>query len=180
MTDIRTHHMIYGHCQDYITGETIVDTDDERIRQQLARMLVEELGYAKDEVKVHQAIDTLFNGQFVTSKVDMALRLQGHFFLVVRYGPGSLVTRERAAVAAARVWHEEYQIPLAVVTNGQDAELLDTASGEVLATGMAAIPSRQKAMEMLDSLSFEPLTDEKRRQREKRVLNSFDVEVCCV
>ena len=41
MADIPSHHYIYGTCVDYITGETIVDTDDERCRQELAKLLVE-------------------------------------------------------------------------------------------------------------------------------------------
>ena len=41
MADVPSHHLIYGHCNDFITGETVVDTDDERYRQKLARFLVE-------------------------------------------------------------------------------------------------------------------------------------------
>lgn len=100
-------------------------------------------------------------------------------FLIIRYAPGSLVTRERSAVAAARVLLEEYQIPLAVVTNGEDAELLDTLTGKVLASGMGAIPTRGQAEEMLGQLRFEPLFDEKKREKELRILNAYDVEVCC-
>ena len=47
MADIPSHHYIYGTCVDYLTGETIVDTDDERCRQELAKLLVEKKGYAK-------------------------------------------------------------------------------------------------------------------------------------
>ena len=46
MADIPTHHMIYGSLVDYVTGEPLVDTDDERYRQKLARLLVEERGFA--------------------------------------------------------------------------------------------------------------------------------------
>ena len=34
--------MIYGETNDFVTGERITDTDDERYRQKLARFLVEE------------------------------------------------------------------------------------------------------------------------------------------
>jgi hypothetical protein len=47
MADIPSHHYIYGTCIDYITGETIVDTDDERCRQDLAKFLVERRGMPK-------------------------------------------------------------------------------------------------------------------------------------
>lgn len=178
MTDIPSHHMIYGHCTDYITGEKLVDTDDERYRQQLARLMVEEKGWAKEEVEMRLLIETLFNKQFVASKITMTLNIEGKRCLIVRYAPGSLVTRERSALAAARVLDENYQIPLAVVTNGRDAELLDTYTGEVLAKGMDAIPSRAEIEEKLPGLRFEPFSD-KKREGELRILNAFDVEICC-
>ncbi|MGR0480634.1 MAG: hypothetical protein ACTFAL_04315 [Candidatus Electronema sp. V4] len=36
------HQLVYGSLRDYLTGELLPDTDDERFRQQLARLLVEE------------------------------------------------------------------------------------------------------------------------------------------
>ena len=73
-----------------------------------------------------------------------------------------------------------YQIPLAVVTNCREAELLDTYSGKVIGTGLAGIPSKEEAAGLIRSLSFEPLTDETRADRERRILNAYDVELCCV
>lgn len=179
MADIPTHHMIYGQCRDFITGEQLVDTDDERMRQELARLMVAEKGWAREEVEMRLRIETLFNRQFVASKITMALRLEGRRCLIIRYAPGSLVTRERAALAAARVLDADHQIPLVVVTNGRDAELLDTASGEVLGQGMAAIPSKEEVRALLAGRSYGPPYEGARRERELRVLNAFDVEVCC-
>lgn len=178
MTDIPVHHLIYGHCLDYITGQQLVDTDDERRRQELARLMVEEKGWPKEDIEMRLTIETLFNGHFVTSKITMVLGMDGRQCLLIRYAPGSLVTRERSAVAAARVLDADYQIPLAVVTNGCDAELLDTYSGAVLGRGMAALPSREEVARMMAGLRFAPY-DPKKRQRELRVLNAFDVEICC-
>ncbi|HIJ79693.1 MAG: type I restriction enzyme HsdR N-terminal domain-containing protein [Desulfobulbaceae bacterium] len=178
MADIPSHHMIYGTCPDYVTGESVVDTDDERYRQKLARFLVEEKGYAKTDLVMRQKIETLFAGQFVVSKIDMVVALNGRQLMILRYGPGSLVTRERPALAAARVLNPAQRIPLTVVTNGEDGELLDTLSGKVIATGLDQIPSREQAAAMLAQLDFTPLAEEK-REPELRILNAFDVEVCC-
>jgi len=179
MAELPSHHFIYGSCTDYLTGETIVDTDDERIRQQLARLLVEEKGYEKAALTPRRKIETLFAGQFVVSTIDLTVAVGGRQLFIVRYGPGSLVTRERPGIAAARVLESDYQIPYAVVTNGRDAELLETASGKVLGTGMAAIPDRRQAEELAASSVFPPPPDEGRREKELRILNAFDVEVCC-
>lgn len=178
MTDIPTHHMIYGHCTDYITGEKLVDTDDERFRQELARSMVEEKGWSKEDVEMRFTIETLFNKQFVSSKITMVISLHGKRCMVIRYAPGSLVTRERSAVAAARVLDPQYQIPLAVVTNGRDAELIDTYSGKIIGVGMDAVLSKDEVVQMAAGLRFD-LFDDKKRERELRILNAFDVEICC-
>jgi len=174
-----THHIVYGTLRDYLTGEELPDTDDERTRQDLARVMVEDKGYAKSDLEPRRFIETLFATQFVRSTITLTVSLDGRRIMVIRYAPGSLVSRERSAIAAARVLEEEYQMPLAVVTNGRDAELLDTGNGQVLATGMDGIPNYQKARDLLPTLVFREPLDEKKRERELRILNAFDVEICC-
>jgi hypothetical protein len=178
MADIPSHHLIYGTCTDFVTGEQIVDTDDERYRQQLARYLVEDRGYEKADIEVRRRIETLFAGQFVTSTIDLVVKHQGRRFMVIRYGPGSIVTRERPAIAAARVIDPDHQVPIAVATNGTDASILDTLTGKILGQGLEGIPRREDAAEFLSRLAFEPLPESK-RERELRILNAYDVEVCC-
>lgn len=180
MSDHPSHHLVYGTLNDYLTGEELVDTDDERIRQQLGRMMVEQLGYRRDELKPRLTIETLFTRNFVTSTIELTVELQQKQIMIIRYGPGSLVSRERSALAAARVLNDEYRIPLAVVTNGRDAVLLDTITGKVLDQGMKAIPDRTQVLEMLPSLIFLPPQDGEKRLREKRILNAFDLERCCI
>lgn len=177
--DIPTHHLIYGVCTDLLTGETIVDTDDERIRQEIIRLMLEEKGYEKGEIVPRRAINTLFGGRFVTSIVDLSFFLQGKCFMALRYGPGSLVTRERAAVAAARVIEPDYVVPFAAVTNGRDAELIDSVAAKAVATGMDSLPSRNKAMAMLAQLDFSAGLTPGKREKELRILNAYDFEQCC-
>ena len=179
MADIPSHHLIYGMCTDFVTGESVVDTDDERYRQKLARLLVEEKGYAKVDLEMRFKIETLFAKQFVVSIIDFIVRLKGKRFMVIRYGPGSLVTRERPAIAAARVLDPRYRIPFAVVTNGEDAELLDTLTAKVLKQGLEAIPDKKEASHLFADLEFAPFMEKDRRERELRILNAYDVEVCC-
>ena len=45
------HHLILGEINDIITGETVPDTHDERYRQKLARLLIDNLGYAKQDIE---------------------------------------------------------------------------------------------------------------------------------
>ena len=180
MPDIPSHHMIYGTLTDFVTGEALVDTDDERYRQKLARLLVEEKGFVREELEPRRKIETLFAGCFVVSTIELVVRLAGRPLMLLRYGPGSLVSRERPTLAAARVIEPDTLIPLAVISNGEDAEILDTVSGKVTATGLAAIPDRQQLVALAASQPPLPGLPPDRREKELRILNAFDVEGCCV
>ena len=180
MAHASSHHLVYGTLRDYLTGEELTDTDDERYRQALSRMMVEEKGYARDELVPRKYVETLFSRCYVRSTIELTVQLLGREVMILRYGPGSLVSRERAAIAAARVLNPKYRIPLAVVTNGEDAELLDTSTGKILGYGLHSIPDRSAAEKMLYSLDFLPPQDDQKRERELRILNVFDVERCCV
>ncbi len=176
----KPHHLIYGTLRDYLTDEELTDTDDERIRQDLSRLMVEEKGYDREQLQPRLKIETLFSRCFVVSTIELTVSLANKQYMIIRYGPGSLVSRERAAIAAARVINHEYCLPLAVVTNGQDAELLETRTGKILGYGLDSIPDRKTLEEMAGQLVFPPPPESKRREQELRILNAFDVERCCM
>ncbi|HSO08525.1 MAG TPA: type I restriction enzyme HsdR N-terminal domain-containing protein, partial [Desulfoprunum sp.] len=175
-----SHHLIYGTLRDYLTGEELTDTDDERIRQELSSMMVEEKLYHRDELLPRLSIDTFFARCYVRSVIDLTVCLENRQIMIIRYGPGSLVSRERAAIAAARVLNPAYVIPLAVVTNGREAELLDTSTGKILEYGLDSIPDRSTALAMTANMPILPPPQGKKREQEMRILNAFDVERCCI
>ncbi|MEE4240999.1 MAG: type I restriction enzyme HsdR N-terminal domain-containing protein [Desulfopila sp.] len=174
------HHLVYGSLNDYLTGEELTDTDDERIRQDISRYMVEEKKYHKNQLIPRLYIETLFTTNFVRSTIDLTVTAKDRHFMIIRYGPGSLVSRERSAVAAARVLHPEYRIPLAVVTNGREAEIIDTATGKIIGNGLESLPDRVQAEELISTLTFLPRQSDLDLEREKRILNAFDVERCCL
>ena len=166
------HKRILGKTTDFITGREITDTDDECYRQKLARFLVEVKGYEKGDIGPKRRIEMEIEGKRVLSMVDFVVSVEGRPFMVIKYGPGSLVTRERPALAAARVL-EDYQIPLTVVTNGEDAEILDTVSGKVLSTGIKAITDKATAIESFRKITPARLSANQ-VETEKRILSAYD------
>jgi hypothetical protein len=166
------HKRILGKTTDFITGREITDTDDERYRQKLARFLVEAKGYAKSDITPKRRIEMEIEGKKVLSMIDFVVSTDGRSVMVIKYGPGSLVTRERPALAAARIL-EDHQIPLSVVTNGEDAEVLDTASGNLVSTGIDSIPDKARAREMGEKGTLQKLSA-KQIEAEKRILSAYD------
>ncbi len=131
---------------DLITGRPLPPSDDEPVRQ-AAEALLLQLGYQRREIAVDAARDLGPDYDGLTVLADLLVSRGGRAAMVLRCARGSLVTREKEVVACARLIAPAWA-PLAVAINGKDAELIETASGEVLATGLAAVP----APEQLDRL----------------------------
>jgi hypothetical protein len=169
---IRTEERII----DFITGQTFIDTDDERIRQRIERLLIEEKGYSKNDIGVDRWFNIILGDEINRSKVDLVVGVEEKIFMIIKCARGSLVSREREVLSCARIL-DVYQIPFAVITNGEDAEVLDTISGEVIGCGLGAIPSKNQALEALGRIELKRLP-EKRIEKEKRIFLVFDVFKC--
>jgi hypothetical protein len=162
----------YDMLTDYITENEVPNIGAEENRQRVERFLVETKGYSKDDIEVDADLKFTIGDEDVHSNVDLVVSVQGKRFMVLKCVPGSLGSRQRETLAAARLL-DAYQIPFSVVTDGKDAELLDTVTGEVLDHGMEAIASKQEALERMKDVKLEPYPEEK-LERERIIFRSYD------
>lgn len=162
--------------RDYLTGRELPYGDDEYIRQAVERVLVEGKGIPAPWIEVDLKFPIELCGERQEGRLDLLVRCSGRPFMALKCTRGSLVTREREALAASRLAFES-QVPLTVVTNGEDAELLDTASGKVLGRGLAAIPTRAEAEARLAALPETSLPPG-RRVMEERIYLAYQTFQC--
>lgn len=161
---------------DFITGRAVPNAGAEGNRQEVERFLVEVRGYDRNDIEVDAVITLDMDGNAYHSTVDLVVRVNGFRFMVIKCAAGSLASREREVIAAARLL-DDYQIPLSVASDGRAAFIWDTVSGESLGMGMEAIPSKAKAQEMFDPADVVPL-DEKRRFRQKLIFRTYATRSC--
>jgi Type I restriction enzyme R protein N terminus (HSDR_N) len=161
---------------DYLSGREIPFSNRDNIRQKLLKTLVEEKGYRKEDISLDREIRFEIEGREVCSPVDISIGLGGKTLMVFKCASGSVVSRERQIIAAARLL-EEYVIPFAVVTNGVNIELLDTISEKVIGDGMQFIPSRQELLENSGNLTLKS-SKKKKLVYEQRILHTYD-EISC-
>ncbi len=161
-----SHHLILGELVDFLSGKTIPDTHDERYRQQIARHLVNELGFDKSDIEAGREITIHTTGRSAVVKADFLIYRNQHAVMMINYAPGSLVTRRLPTLALSRLIFD-YQIPFVVVTNGEDAELISGKTGKVEGEGLSAIPGPEH--HIIQSLpdTFEAVSAKKRSQAEK-------------
>ena len=162
----------YDMLTDFVTGKEVPNIGAEENRQRVERFLIETKGYTKDDIEVDADLKFTIGDEEVNSNVDLVVRVLGKRFMVLRCVPGSLVSRQRETLAAARLL-DTYQIPFSVVTDGKDAQLLNTATGKVLDQGMAAIPSKEEAIRRMTEMKLQPFPQE-RLERERIVFRSYD------
>ena len=157
---------------DFITGQKVVDTTDERVRQGIERFLIEEKGYSKDDIGVDKGFDIRIEQKINRAKVDLVISVEGKRFMIIKCSRGSLSSWEREVLSCARIF-DIYVIPVAVITDGEDAEILDPVTGKAIGYGLVEIPSRHEALEAIKRIEFKELPDDK-REKEKRVFLAFE------
>ena len=171
------HHLVLGKLKDLLTGRMVADTLDERIRQKLARLLVEVKGFAPTDILSRYAYTVHCGPRSAVIPIDFIVYRDGCAAMLIKYGPGSLVTRHQPVLAAARIVADR-PIPLAVVTNGRDADVLATPSGKVLAAGIPGIPDRQQLHSMGVSYDL-PKLSAGSIEKNARILYAYEVDGAC-
>ena len=171
------HHLILGQLQDCITGEALDDTHDERYRQKIARLLMERKGYAPAMLSPRFELAVEVDGRRARLTVTLIAWVGRRMAMLMQYGPGSLTTRHRPALALGRL-AAPYQIPVVVVTNGEQADILDGLSGHCTASGLDNLPSCA-ALTRLAGRSAWPSIDARRKDMESRIVFAFEVDDRC-
>lgn len=171
------HHLILGKTIDYLTGKVIEDTHDERYRQKIARLLIDSLEYTKSEITPRRQMVISAGHQKAAVPVDFIITIDHKVGMLIKYGPGSLTTRHTPAVAIAHLI-ADYRVPFVVVTNGEDAEVLDTASEKIMAKGLDQIPARPELVRIINTHSFAPVPP-KKQEMAARIVYCYEIDGAC-
>jgi hypothetical protein len=147
-------------------------------RSMVEFLLREKKGYASGDIRKGSAFEVALDGEAAWSSVDFIVSLEGRIGMIIKCAAGSLDSRQRQAVAAARVITSP-PVPVAVVADPVTAQVLDGSSGRLIGEGFGAIPVRDRLQEILAASGAEPLSPS-RREKEKRILLAFDAIKCCV
>jgi hypothetical protein len=159
---------------DFITGKSLRNIGPEASRQIIEKFLVNEKGYEKEDIIVDKELIVQFKGEDYNSSIDLIVNCNKKAFIAITCVAGSIGSYEREILAGARLVYD-YQIPFAVSTDARDAVLLDTFSGKKTGQGLDAIPSKEAALKMLESIVYQPL-DINRKEREMIIFRSFNLE----
>ncbi len=171
------HHLILGQLTDCISGRTLDDTLDERHRQRIGHLLVKQKGYSKACLTSRHEIEVHADGKCARLLITYCAILGDRIAMLIQYGPGSLVTRHRPALAMARLV-ADYQVPVVVITNGEAADILSGESGTRIAKGLDQIPDCDQLTEIIKDHTW-PTVSPERALMEARILMAYEVDGRC-
>jgi hypothetical protein len=169
--------VVYGQLIDLISGESLADTEDERLRQQIARRLLTKCGFSRQQIQARMHVRVAAGEKRAEVPLDFLVSLDGLPAMMIKYGPGSIVTRHRPALALARLLGP-YAVPVVVVTNGRAADILETSSGRVIGSGLEAILTR-KALESRLAATPPATVNDRQAEMAARIVYAFEIDGSC-
>jgi hypothetical protein len=155
-----------------LNSPSACDTIKEEVIRKKTFDLLLEKGYLLKDLEEDVPYTLQTEQELFQLRASFLIKLKDRYSVLIKCGAGSLLARERPALALSRLF-TEHQIPLTIVTNGEDAVLLDTLTGETLGCGLSAIPDKIDLLSRREELKFLPLS-EKRVALEKRILSAFE------
>ena len=158
--------------KDYVTGEEIPNIGSEENRQAVEKYLVEQKGFLKEDLEINAPLEIDIRGEAYHARIDIVAAAGSRRLMAIKCAAGSLGSREKEILSAAKLI-ESYQLPLAVVSDGKTAIVMDTLSGKTIGEGLAAIPSREELTGRFSDNDFQPVPAN-RLEQVKLIFRSYD------
>jgi hypothetical protein len=162
----------YDWITDFVSGRRVPNIGAEEHRQAVEEFLVKDRGYPLESIGVDVDLSMDIRGERYSSQLDLVVTVRDRPFMVIKCAAGSLGSREKEVIAAARVV-DLSPAPYAVVSDGKTAIVYDALSRGKIGEGLSRIPSYAEAKRLAASVPPEEIP-ETVRERDKIIFRSYD------
>lgn len=148
------------------------------IKQIVWDILTLEKGYNIDEITVDPQFTININNKPVNVSIDFLIEINSVKSMIIRCTSSALESWERYILAFSRAV-EDYQIPFAIVTDGDNAKIFDTINNKIIGNKLSEIFNRETLVKLINDykkLSFNP----EKIEKEKRIVYAFEAIKCPV
>jgi Type I restriction enzyme R protein N terminus (HSDR_N) len=139
-------------------------------------ILTKEKGFYPEEIQIDPQFILPLSTCDATVGIDFMITLEGISFMIIRCVSSGIESWERYVVAFARAV-KNYQIPYAVITDGEQAKVLDIINDSFEYKSVQELFTRRKAMTLIKNFSKIPCPDI-RQEKEKRIIYAFEGIKC--
>ncbi|MFO7839438.1 MAG: type I restriction enzyme HsdR N-terminal domain-containing protein [Desulfosalsimonadaceae bacterium] len=162
----------YEMITDFITGRSVANIGAEEHRQAVEKYLYKEKGFGAEYIGVDVPLSLTVRGEPYNTRLDLLVTVGEKPFMVIKCAAGSLESREKEVIAAARVL-QPIPAPYAAVSDGKTAFVYDSAKRTKIGEGLSQIPAYKEAERFIASYEPGPV-DKKHLEREKIIFKSYD------
>ncbi|MGM0451579.1 MAG: type I restriction enzyme HsdR N-terminal domain-containing protein [Thermodesulfobacteriota bacterium] len=163
----------YQMITDFVTEKPVPDVGAEANRQAVERYLVNEKGYRRNDISVDMDLDLEVAGNRYKTRLDLVVFVDGTAAMVIKCAAGSLDSREKEVIAAARVAAGR-PMPYAAASDGQTALVYDAVNRKKCGQGLASLPSPEALRQKL-AQDRPAAISPGRLEKEKLIFRSYDL-----
>jgi len=146
------------------------------IKQAVWEFLIKEKQFKPKEIETDPEFRLILGDRETTVSIDFVVNLPSASLMVLQCSSGSLEAWERYVTAFARVV-KDYQIPYAVVTDGDKARIIDVLAGKLIGDSLGQLFNREEALDRMKDFKKIPCPVNK-LEREKRIVYAFESIKC--
>jgi hypothetical protein len=141
-------------------------------------VLIEEKKYEPADIAIDPDFTLQLSSGQATVGIDMVIAFSGVNFLAIKCSSSDIESWVRYVTAFARSVND-YQIPYAMVTDGEHAKIIDVLNGTSVGDSIYDLFTRGQALEKMKDFQKIPCPA-KRLEREKSIVHAFEGIKCPV
>lgn len=146
------------------------------VKQKVWEILTKEKKFNPGEIEIDPEFRLRLSDCEATVSIDFIVDIPSASFMVVKCASSAIESWERYVISFARVI-KDYQIPYAVVTDGDNARIIDVLTGSLVSESIKNLLNRQEALDKMKDFKKIPCFVN-RLEREKRIIYAFEGIKC--
>jgi Type I restriction enzyme R protein N terminus (HSDR_N) len=152
--------------------EEIEATQLTGIKQKIWEFLVKEKQFKPEEIMTDPKFKLTLGHRETLISIDFVINLPSASFMVIQCSSSSLEAWERYVTSFARVV-KDYQIPYAVVTDGEKALIINVLGGRLIGESLSDLFTRGETLNRIKDFKKIPCPAN-RLEKEKRIVYAFE------
>jgi hypothetical protein len=146
------------------------------VRRSIWEFLIQQKGFDPKEVEIDPQFKIVLSTCEASVGIDFIINISSLSFMVIRCVQSAIESWERYVIAFARAV-KDYQIPYAVVTDGENVRIYNMLTGSLVSDTINGLPNRNEAEEHMKAFKKVPCP-QKRLEKEKRIIYAFEGIKC--
>lgn len=146
------------------------------IKQNVFEFLIKEKQFKPEEIEADPEFKITLSDSEITVHIDFVLNLPSASFMVIQCSTSAIESWERYVTSFARVI-KDYQIPFAVITDGENARIIDVLAGRLIGKSLSELFNRKEALNKMKDFKKIPCPAN-RLEKEKRIVYAFEGIKC--